>query len=63
MDKMTYIEPSADTLGDQHRQIGNAVPVESARRVGVKIVRALYGRDENADTSEQASGVDASVGA
>lgn len=63
MDKMTHIEPFAGTLGDQYRQIGNAVPVKSARRVGVEIVRALYGRDGDADTSERASGVDASVGA
>lgn len=29
------------TVGDQYKQIGNAVPVELARRVGVQIVRAL----------------------
>lgn len=33
------------TLSDQYRQIGNAVPVELARRVGVEIVRALQGCD------------------
>ena len=36
----------AGTLGDQYRQIGNAVPVELARRVGVEIVRALQGCDD-----------------
>lgn len=29
------------TIGDQYKQIGNAVPVELARRVGVQIVAAL----------------------
>ncbi len=29
------------TIGDQYKQIGNAVPVELARRVGIQIVRAL----------------------
>ncbi len=29
------------TISDQYKQIGNAVPVELARRVGVEIVRAL----------------------
>lgn len=36
----------AGALSDQYRQIGNAVPVELARRVGVKIVRALQGCDD-----------------
>ena len=29
------------SIGDQYKQIGNAVPVELARRVGVQIYRAL----------------------
>ncbi len=32
-------------LGDQYRQIGNAVPVELARRVGVQVIKALEGSD------------------
>lgn len=31
----------AGGIGDQYKQIGNAVPVEMARRVGVQIVKAL----------------------
>lgn len=33
----------AGNLSDQYKQIGNAVPVELARRVGVQIVEALKG--------------------
>ena len=29
------------TIGDQYKQIGNAVPVEMARRIGVQLVKAL----------------------
>lgn len=29
------------SLGDQYKQIGNAVPVEMARRIGVQIIKAL----------------------
>lgn len=29
------------SMADQYRQIGNAVPVELARRVGVQIIKAL----------------------
>lgn len=29
------------TIGEQYKQIGNAVPVEMARRVGVQIINAL----------------------
>lgn len=36
----------AGTLSEQYRQIGNAVPVELARRVGVQIVQALQGNIE-----------------
>lgn len=32
-------------LGDQYKQIGNAVPVELARRVGVQIIKALEDAD------------------
>ena len=35
------------TIGDQYKQIGNAVPVELARRVGVEIVRALRSCNDN----------------
>lgn len=34
------------SLGDQYKQIGNAVPVELARRVGAKIAEALEGTDD-----------------
>ena len=34
-------------IGDQYKQIGNAVPVELARRVGVEIVRALRSCNDN----------------
>ena len=32
-------------MGSQYRQIGNAVPVELARRIGVQVVKALSGDD------------------
>ena len=31
------------SLGKQYKQIGNAVPIELARRLGVEIVKALKG--------------------
>lgn len=33
----------AGSIGEQYKQIGNAVPVELARRIGLKIVEALHG--------------------
>lgn len=36
----------AGTISEQYKQIGNAVPVEMARRVGLKIVEALNGLDD-----------------
>lgn len=33
----------AGTLSEQYKQIGNAVPVELARRIGVQIIKALKG--------------------
>lgn len=33
----------AGGIGSQYRQIGNAVPVEMARRIGVQIIKALDG--------------------
>ena len=36
----------AGTVSEQYKQIGNAVPVELARRVGVKIKEALDGLDD-----------------
>lgn len=35
------------SLGDQYMQIGNAVPVELARRIGLEIVKALDMEDKN----------------
>ena len=35
------------TLSEQYKQIGNAVPVEMARRVGEKVVNALLQEQEN----------------
>ena len=34
------------TIGEQYKQIGNAVPVELARRIGVQIVRSLVNQRE-----------------
>lgn len=34
----------AGGIGSQYRQIGNAVPVEMARRIGVQIIKALDGK-------------------
>lgn len=34
------------TIGDQYKQIGNAVPVELAKRIGVQIKKALEGKKE-----------------
>lgn len=36
------------SVGEQYRQIGNAVPVELARRVGVRIIEAISGLPANA---------------
>lgn len=35
------------TLSAQYKQIGNAVPVEMARRVGKKVVKALLQEQDN----------------
>lgn len=35
------------TVSSKYKQIGNAVPVEMARRVGVQIVKALEGKERN----------------
>lgn len=37
----------AGSIGEQYKQIGNAVPVELARRVGVQIVKALKEYEDN----------------
>ena len=34
----------AGSIGEKYRQIGNAVPVELARRIGVQLVKALRGQ-------------------
>lgn len=34
-------------IGDQYKQIGNAVPVEMARRIGVQLVKAVHDYKEN----------------
>lgn len=34
------------SLGDQYKQIGNAVPVELARRIGVEMIKALNMEDK-----------------
>lgn len=34
------------TMSDQYKQIGNAVPVELARRIGVQIIKALSSSEE-----------------
>lgn len=35
------------SIGDRYKQIGNAVPVELARRIGLEIIKALNGEMEN----------------
>lgn len=35
------------TIGDQYKQIGNAVPVELARRIGIQIKKALSKKGGN----------------
>ncbi len=34
-------------IGDQYKQIGNAVPVEMARRVGIQLVKAIHSGDKS----------------
>lgn len=45
------------TMSDQYKQIGNAVPVELARRIGVMIVQALQGTNNKKEEELQWFGI------
>jgi site-specific DNA-cytosine methylase len=39
-------------MTDQYKQIGNAVPVEMARRIGVRLKKAILSESAESDSDE-----------